>query len=358
MRFERARREGGLNAERTARLPPITPAVVIPSAKPVNGVSSDSSSSDLTSDSSSTGSPPSVAAVLPTGPTVTAHLTDAPLSGDPSKVTLTMMSLANKNKRKNKRKAKSPPVERKIYFGDPAPLPPQPASPRYTPQSPRLSAAQVDPVAIPLPASPPLHRTDPAPPPSLRPAHQIPANVFITGVDVEAPDWVPGKVGWDGVKHGGGGRKGKGAKARKRALVPEFTGWKDYSEGKIQGSGFEEVTPATNGVEGHHYEEDDIANGQPDEEVMQDIEDAYADFIATGGYAGGPAAERLYDADPLNGWDGWPEIEEVKSEWDSLKKLEKAEIEPEAMIAIRVRRILCTRNRDTDVRTTYRRFTS
>ena len=120
----------------------------------------------------------------------------------------------------------------------------------------------LDPTDVPLPPSPPLARTEAAPAPSLRPARSIPANVFITGVDVESADWQPGQIRLGrGCRNDGRGKKGKQGESGVKVA------WKDYADGKVDAvaidvegdaemedpelSGLEDVTPGEEVMRGH-----------------------------------------------------------------------------------------------------------
>jgi len=146
------------------------------------------------------------------------------------------------------------------------------------------------------------------PPPSARHPDLIPSNVLITSVNVLNPYWTPGQVGerWSSAhsttRHhaSGSGISKKTRKNRKKSL-------KRRRRLAAKNASLEQ--------EQQEYG-DDSEGSELDEEIRKDVEEAYAEFISSGGHSladPGPAETELSDGSAflksLN--EGWEELEKV-----------------------------------------------
>ncbi|KAA1070181.1 hypothetical protein PGT21_002391 [Puccinia graminis f. sp. tritici] len=276
---------------------------------------------------------------------------------------LTMLSLSNKNKRKNL-KRKSGPEQlaqpSKIVFGsgpsEEASMSPV-KSPCYMPPSPNLGTAPTSPILAPadLPQkdyfsydyasfnncneeeegeeqeeefvdySVTHAARSHGPPPSARDFDLIPSNVLITSINVLNPYWTPGQTGerWDYDQPtytqlayeqtvSKKTRKNRKKSLKRRRRIAAKTRLADQGQ---QGDAEEEE--ADGGSDGSEI----------DEEIRKDVEDAYAEFIGSGGHSSHQQDDPNLRPDGL--------LESLNQTWDQLEKVDRKSAVLGSKVAIR-----------------------
>ncbi|WAQ92080.1 hypothetical protein PtA15_15A476 [Puccinia triticina] len=272
---------------------------------------------------------------------------------------LTMLSLSNKNKRKNL-KRKSCPEQlaqpSKIVFESNVsgnhlrspvknPVKNPVKSPCFTPPSPNYGTASASPslVKASLPQREDVshdylafdedeeqefvdysitHATrSHGPPPSARHADLIPSNILITSINLLDPYWTPGQIGntysyFDSTlpqttsKKTRKNRK-KSLKRRRRLAAKTRLLQQGQHEGRV-----EEEEDEDEGSDGSEF----------DQEIQRDIENAYAEFIGSGGHS-----SRLNESDQQGG----TFLTTLNQKWDQLEKVDRKTAVLGSQIAIR-----------------------
>jgi hypothetical protein len=282
---------------------------------------------------------------------------------------LTMLSLSNKNKRKNLKRKSCPEqqalptkivfessaaeVHRKISTKSPCHMPPSPN--RTTlPTSPSPIHAHVfqteqdvdqhDYMAVEeeetgdyfdqsITYSAPSH----GPPPSARHPSLIPPNVLITSVNLLNPYWTPGQVGtqWSSA-HATNGQAASGSSVSKRTRKNRKKSLKKrrrlaaktrlLEQGQRKGEDDEDEDDE---------EEDNWEESEFDEEVQRDVEEAYAEFISTGGHSLAPTGlAETESPDPRVKAEAF--LKTLDEEWEQLEKVDRKNAVLGCKVAVRV----------------------
>ncbi|KAI9631389.1 hypothetical protein KEM48_014439 [Puccinia striiformis f. sp. tritici PST-130] len=276
---------------------------------------------------------------------------------------LNMLSLSNKNKRKNVKRKSCPDQlsqPTKIVFGESGTTTTTPekpeksgvvASPCYMPPSPNVKMSTATPTLCeansitdqgnPGSESVPLNNEGEeeeedlefvdhsithlarshGPPPSARDAELIPANVLITSINVLSPYWTPGQIGDRSDHHD-----------------TNYTDQVDADPTSTTITAKNNPVPEDEEEQDVDMDDDDEEEEDEDDEdqmIQQDVEDAYAEFIGSGGHSSRTINPDL-NVQQTSGTDLHHQfLETLNHKWDQLEKADRKNIVLGSQVAIR-----------------------